>query len=260
MKKVAILISNLNSYEAIQLCIESVRKYTMHPYQMIVYDSGSYNKCDLEYLRKTRRDGWIELIESQENKTHGDALNFLLNERCKDDFDYAAVLDDDIFIKEEGWLEDMLGEVEKEGVLAAADYGSDLVYSHMDYYKIWFSIFNLEAYRDDMQVDWNRTSGDSREEPYKSMIERKRSLAKNPSLPIEPMAIVNDTGSKLLLKILCENPKEYRVVPCPENVKGKYEHWGKMSHDLWSTMKMGAMKEWLEKSVEINKALRGIRA
>ena len=257
MKDIAILIPNYNSYEAIQLCIESVRKYTRHPYQIIVYDGGSDNKCDLEYLRKAKGDGWIELIEAGEYKIHGQALNFLLNERCKSEFDFAVVLDDDIWIKEKGWLEDMLKEVEKEGILAVCNYLRDKVYYHMDVYRVCFIVFDLKVYRDNMQVDWIPSSGDSRDEIYKTIMKGKKPL----TMPmVDPHYIVNDVGSKLLLKILSENPKGYKVSPLPEEVKRKYKHWEKMSHDLWSTMKIGAMGEWLEKALEVNKALEETRA
>ena len=259
MKNVAILIPNYNSYEAIQLCVESVRKYTKHPYHMIVYDSGSDNKCDLEYLRKARREGWIELIESYEFKKHGEALNFLLNERCKNEFDFAAVLDDDIYIKGEGWLEDMLEEAEKEKVLAVCDYREDLHYYHTDIYELWFSIFNLTAYRDGMQVDWRLSYADLREEPYKTMLGGKAPPEGAIPLRRGPNFTINDVGAKLLVKVLGENPKGYEVVPLPEEVRGKYRHWGTMSNALWSIMQRGAMKYWLGKAVKINKALEEIR-
>lgn len=263
MKDIAILIPNYNSFEAVQLCVESVRKYTKYPYQMIVYDSGSDNKYDLEYLRKIRRNGWIELIEAYKFKKHGEALNFLLNERCKSEFDYAVVMDDDIYIKEEGWLEGMLKEAEKEKVLAVCDHREDWHYYHTDIYEVWFSIFDLKAYRDDMQIDWNVSYGDLREEPYKSMKEGKIPLEvavpqAEPWPP--PHLIVNDVGAKLLVKILTENPKGYEVVPLPEEVRRKYKHWRTMSRSLLAIMGTSAMKEWLEKAVEINKALEEIRA
>lgn len=213
MKEVAILIPNYNSYEAIQLCVESVRKHTEYPYQMIVYDSKSTNGCDLGYLRKAKEDGWIELIEADTFSAHGTALNFLLNERCKSEFDYAVVMDDDTYIKEGGWLEDMLSEVEKEGALASCDYRKDWHYYHTDIYEIWFSIFNLKAYRDGMQVDWLPSYGDLREEPWKSM--------KEGMVPLEPafFQTVHDVGAKLVVKMLTENPKKYKVVPLPEEVR-----------------------------------------
>ena len=259
MKNVAILIPNYNSYEAIQLCIESIRKYTKHPYHMIVYDSGSDNKCDVEYLRKARRDGWIELFEAAEPKRHGEALNWLLNERCKAEFDFAAVLDDDIYIKEEGWLEDMLKEVEKESVLAVCDYREDLHYYHTDIYELWFSAFNLKAYRDGMQIDWNLSYADLREEPYKTMLEGKPPPGGEVPLGRGRNFIINDVGAKLLIKVLGENPKKYKVAPLPEKVKRKYRHWGNMSNALWSIMQRRAMKYWLGKAVEINKALGEVR-
>jgi len=266
VKTVSILIPNYNSFEAVQLCIESVRKYTKYPCRIIVHDSGSDNKRDLEYLRKAQAAGWIELIEAGAPKPHGEALNFLLNERCKNEFDYAVVLDDDIYIKEEGWLEDMLKEVKKDKVLAVCDYQEDWHYYHSDFYEVWFSVFDLAAYRDGMQIDWNTSCGDLREEPYKSM---KRGMVptgaeapKEGSFP-SPNIIINDVGAKLLIKILNENPKGYKVAPLPEEVKRKYKHWGTMSRStakiVPENIRLAATEELQKKSDEINKALREIR-
>ena len=91
MKSVSILISNLNSFEAIQLCVESVRKHTKYPdYKIIVYDDTSWNKVDLAYLRIARNQGWLKLIEGETRVGHGGSVNALL-EACNTDL--AMILD-----------------------------------------------------------------------------------------------------------------------------------------------------------------------
>ena len=94
MKSASVLISNHNNFEMIELCIESVRKFTDYPHKIIVYDDASAyvqdgkklpNEHDLNYLRACRDKGWITLIEGEKQIHHGGALNVLLTEACDTD-------------------------------------------------------------------------------------------------------------------------------------------------------------------------------
>lgn len=68
MKTVSILISNCNSFDAIQLCIESIRARTDYPnYQIIVHDDESPNGVDIKYLEEAEAKGWIRLIRETGN-------------------------------------------------------------------------------------------------------------------------------------------------------------------------------------------------
>jgi len=55
MKTCSILISNYNSFETIQLCIESIRKYTDYPHKIVVYDDCSTNEMDVAYLNEAKK-------------------------------------------------------------------------------------------------------------------------------------------------------------------------------------------------------------
>ena len=72
-RKVQILMPNLNSFEAVQLAVESIHHYTRHTnYEFIVYDDCSINDVDVDYLREAKRRGWItDLIEGQKHIGHG---------------------------------------------------------------------------------------------------------------------------------------------------------------------------------------------
>jgi len=75
MKEVSIVIPNLNCYEMLQLCIESVRKFTKYSnYKIIVCDDNSQNRVDLEYLHECQDKGWLTLYEHDKRHGHGGML------------------------------------------------------------------------------------------------------------------------------------------------------------------------------------------
>jgi len=172
MKTVSILIPNYNSFEAIQLCIESIRKHTHYPHRIIVYNDRCLNGIDTEYLESCLEKGWIhELYAGKRQQTHGGSLNILINEKCKSD--YAAIIDCDIWIKQGGWLEDLINEIEKDPMnLAVVDY-KDGGYAfdggyRTAFYLFWFGLINMRNYNDGMQTDWMLSVEDRTKEPYLS--------------------------------------------------------------------------------------------
>jgi hypothetical protein len=267
MKSCSILISNFNSFESIQLVVESVRKYTTYPHKIVVFNDGCTNGFDDLYLRECRDKGWLELHESSlsevplgEGLTHGGVLNHLINDIC--DTDLAAILDCDTQVKAAGWLEDMIECVEADPqILAVADMGEPRLSSYGYYvpgfYRLWFGLLNMEAYRDGMQVDWmhERTTRDH--EPYKNMFHCLDGVSR-PARFNDNLVDV-DPGSKLWVKIHYDNPKGYKTVPLPDSVKNKFWHYGHISmisipHPTFSesaketrTLRMATIHEELNK-------------
>jgi len=230
MKSCSILISNYNSFEAIQLCIESVRKYTQYPHKIIVFDDASINTVDLEYLREAKEEGFIhKLIEGKKQLTHGGSLNVLINENC--DTEYAAVLDCDTQIRGHGWLTDLMNLASKDPmVLAICDFKHEGITNdgyRTGIYLFWFGLLNMTAYRDGMQVDWMLSKEDRNQEPYKSLFSFLSGIPK-PAGFNENLAI-NDPGSKLWVKVRYDNPKGYKVISVPPGVFAKYRHFGHIS-------------------------------
>jgi len=249
MKTCSILISNYNSFEAIQLAIESIRKHTHYPdYRVIVYNDYCINGIDSDYLKGCLEKGWIhELYEGDIQQTHGGSLNILINEKCKTD--YAAIIDCDIVIREDGWLEDLINGAERAtNTLAVVDY-KDKGYAfdgsfRTGMYLFWFGLLNMVAYHDGMEIDWRLSVSDRREEPYLSEFASLYPPEKNaywleqfrrgswPYSRIEDCPrdnVVHDPGAKLYLKAKYENPKGYRVVPLPACVRRKYYHFEHIS-------------------------------
>jgi len=234
MKTCSILISNYNSFEAIQLCLESIHRYTDYPYYLIVYDDCSTNNVDLEYLRDQRNIGWIELIEGEKRVNHGGALNALLRD-CNTDI--AIILDNDIQILKSGWLEDAVKLVKDDTLLICGiehDYKSGKP-SYPDWFQTWFMMINMEAYRDGMEVDWSRVTEDE---------------------------IMIPVGAKLHIKIKENNPKGYKfITPIPDYIQGKYRHFAHVSsiatHHLSETPEFTKARE--SKLGEIRHELNKLR-
>jgi len=248
MKSCSILISNYNSFEAIELCIESIRKHTQYPHKIIVYNDRCLNKVDSEYLNDCLKKGWIhELYEGTIQQTHGGSLNILINEKCQTD--YAAIIDCDIVIREDGWLEDLINEAEKDPtILAVVDY-KDGGYAfdggyRTAFYLFWFGLINMQNYNDGMQIDWMLSVEDRTKEPYLSEFasiyppeknDYFMMLFKKGQLPIKAVEdwprdrVVNDPGSQLYVKVKYDNPKGYRVVPLPNQVRRKFYHFEHIS-------------------------------
>jgi glycosyltransferase involved in cell wall biosynthesis len=242
MKTVSILISNRDSFEAIQLCIESIRKYTDSPCRIIVFDDRSINDVDLPYLRAARDRGWIELYENTTGRplTHGGSLNRLVNEIC--DTDYAVVMDCDVAIKGRGWLREMIDVAEKDAKTLAVVDMNPKGYTWKGFkspiYHFWFGLLNMAAYRDGMTVDWMNTVEDAGQEPYRSLFsdladasqnDYFMSLVRQKKVVLESWdktVVSNDCGAKLWLRVTYQNPQGYKVIPLPDSVRGKYRHFG----------------------------------
>ena len=122
-KSVSILITNFNGGDTVALCIESIRKYTAYPHEIIVYEDGSFAEYqdEVRYLRDIRDKGWIRLIESPTRRMHGHGVSTLLAETKTD---LAMIVDNDIQIKAGGWLEAMVDAQAKRDAAMVADQES----------------------------------------------------------------------------------------------------------------------------------------
>jgi len=278
MKEVSILISNRDSFEAIQLTIESVRKFTQYPHKIIVFDDRSRNDVDLPYLRDAQDKGWIDLHENntQVPVTHGGSLNILINQLC--DTDYAFIMDCDVMIKQKGWLTDIMNEALKdEKVLAVVDT-KPKGYTWKGFispvYHFWFGLLNMKAYNDGMKTCWVNNVEDASQEPYKSLFADLVDVENNPDfmalvrqgkrdLKIWNKDIVShDCGSQLWIKVAYNNPKEYRVVPLPKGLNEKYHHFGHASivgMDAHSSVDSYFVSRAKHKFIGIKKYLEEIR-
>lgn len=255
--EVSILITNYNSFECIELCIESIRHYTRYPnYKIIVFHDSSYvpdedglsqspNLVDRDYLRGCQDKGWITLYENLGRTAlgHGGALNKLINVYC--DTDYAAILDCDTQIRDFGWLDDLMDvALSSDKIIAVVDCkpgGFSRYHYRTAFQTWWLGFLNMKAYRDGMQVDWQISWEDRREYPYTEELaefyppenckwtdywDKADYIVKD---EFDRDRTVNDPGSQLYIKTKYFNPKDYKVVPVPHATHSKYHHYGRIS-------------------------------
>jgi len=228
-KEVSILIPNRDSYEALQLCVESIRKFTQYPHKIIVCDDNSSNKIDLKYLRECQDKGWIELYEHDEVGGHGAMLNRLTNDIC--DTRLAMIVDSDIQIRGHGWLGDMVRAISVSNNIIAV---VDTMYKYIAprYYRVpisnfWFGLINMDAYRDGMQVDWRNRRADRRREPFKTVF-ADHYPPDSPGIDwdnFKENQVEVDPGGNFWLQVSYFNPKGYEVIPLPDSVLHKYYHF-----------------------------------
>lgn len=243
----SILISNKNSYEAIQLCIESINRYTRYPdYKVIVYDDGSDNVIDLYYLRQAKYYGWIdELIEGDTSDRlsnpavgHGGTLNILINEICQTSL--AMVIDSDIYVKDYGWLTEMIEKIDLQKDLAICDVIPRGLFTVQGYRvpicDFSFGLLNMAVYNDNMRVDWLPRKADRRDEPFLSIFadiyppEKSEFFRqKGDKEKFQENQVFFDVGSNLWMKTIYDNPKGYRMIHMPEDTKRKFRHFGHMA-------------------------------
>lgn len=106
--KATIAIINYKTLKCIQPCLRSIRKFTEHPYEVIVVDNNSRD-ASLAYLKRLR---WIRLIERQgkngESGGHAHAAGLdLALEHC--DTEFFVSMHSDTFVRKENWLTKLIG-------------------------------------------------------------------------------------------------------------------------------------------------------
>ncbi len=226
---VDILVTNRNSREAIQLCVESVRAYTpVGTYNLIVYDDCSDNGMDLPYLRAAQDKGWLRLIEGQVRALHGGALNVLLHEIST--ADYAVLLDCDIEIKRGGWLAALLALIKDDPLAIGAVTCLPAKMRGPGHWiapfgEWWFGALNMRAYRDGMMVDWRPVILRDKGAILTAVPTALRTL--------DLQEYIYDVGCKLSQRVKDDNPKGYHFVsPLPEEIRECFRHYLQVSHHL----------------------------
>jgi glycosyltransferase involved in cell wall biosynthesis len=258
LKTCSILIPNYNSGDAIALAVESIRAHDAgYPYRIIVHDDYPANGIDAPYLADALKRGLIdELYTDADAQGHGGSLNILLNEKCQSDF--AAVLDCDTVIRRGGWLRSMIDAAEADPKVALVSDFKPGGYQFLvggyrtGFYLLWFSLFNMTAYRDGLQTDFRFSLEDRRNLPYADLFAPyyppesntqfmawwnekdgkggRRHFTACPSLAEFPHnQVMNDPGAQFYVKLLMDNPRGYKAVNLPPTVNGAWYHFGHIS-------------------------------
>lgn len=206
MKPVDILIPNWHCLEAIELAVESIRKFTPPgDYRLIVHDDALSERLEKldgftyrnrYYLRECQAKGWLELIEAEKNIGHGASIDVLLKRSTAD---IAVILDCDTQILKLGWLEKLtsLFVDERDLVFCNTEEVHTKNPSLTTWFNPWFMALNMEAYRKDMEVDWSTEIIDG---------------------------VWWNVGARLLIKVRDDNPLGYRIRPIPHELEAYYYH------------------------------------
>jgi GT2 family glycosyltransferase len=121
--KATICIVQYKTLDFTRLCLRSIRKFTSYPHQVLVIDNDS-NDESLEYLRGLK---WIKLIERKPEPdeprggySHAAALDLGLA-NCNTE--YFVSLHSDVFVKQSGWLGDLINYFENNEQIACVGTG-----------------------------------------------------------------------------------------------------------------------------------------
>jgi len=106
--KATICIVNYKTLDFTRLALRCIRRYTKHPYEVIVVDNDSRDES-LEYLKSLK---WIRLLERQSrddysgSRSHSAALE-LGYQSC--DAEFFVSMHSDAFAYRDNWLADLIG-------------------------------------------------------------------------------------------------------------------------------------------------------
>jgi GT2 family glycosyltransferase len=117
-KVVNITMLSYNRLEFTKQSIAALRMHTLHPYKLVVVDNGSDAET-VAWLKASKAEGLIdELILNDENRGVAPAANqgWLCMET-----DYYVKLDNDIVLRKDGWLRDLVAVA--DGVKDAGTVG-----------------------------------------------------------------------------------------------------------------------------------------
>ena len=120
--KATICIPNYKTLDFTRLCLRSIRKFTMYPYEVVVIDNDSQDES-LEYLKHL---SWIRLIERRgENDpsggyAHGAALELGLA-NCNTEFFIS--MHSDTFVQKENWLSELIRYFDNDENVACVGSG-----------------------------------------------------------------------------------------------------------------------------------------
>ena len=97
---VTICVASLNTRDATELCVRSIRRFARYPYLLIVGDGGSTDGS-VSVLSEFEDRGWLRLEQSPRARTHAEWLD-LWRESCASDL--LLFVDSDVEFRRRAWL------------------------------------------------------------------------------------------------------------------------------------------------------------
>jgi GT2 family glycosyltransferase len=121
--KVFIIIVNWNGRETLKQCVTSVLKNTASPIQIVVVDNGSTDQS-VEMLQREFQN--VKIIQNSANRGFSKANNQGIKYAVAQGANYVLLLNNDILITQEDWLERMVSLLESDRSVGMV--GCKLVY------------------------------------------------------------------------------------------------------------------------------------
>ena len=108
---VTICVASLNTRDATELCVRSMRRFAGYPYSLVVGDGGSTDGS-LTVLNEFEERGWLRLECSERPRTHAEWLD-QWRETCRSDF--LLFVDSDVEFRRRAWLRRIVAATESAG-------------------------------------------------------------------------------------------------------------------------------------------------
>ncbi len=121
--RVSIIIPTRNAVELVRQCVESIREHTDYPdYEIVVVDNQSDDRASLAYFELLQASGIARLLRYDQPFNYAAINNFAVNET---EGEFLCFLNNDIEVKESGWLAEMVSQAARPGIGAV---GARLLY------------------------------------------------------------------------------------------------------------------------------------
>jgi glycosyltransferase involved in cell wall biosynthesis len=108
---VTICVASLNTRDATELCVRSIRRFAGYPYSLVVGDGGSTDGS-VNLLSEFEERGWLHLERLQEQRSHAEWLD-RWREICRSDL--LLFVDSDVEFRRRDWLHRIVAATESAG-------------------------------------------------------------------------------------------------------------------------------------------------
>ena len=217
MKAISILISSYHSGEALELCIESIKKKTLYKnYKIIVLDSSGKGSKTREYLDNTPYIDYQWDAESQ--LRHGQALD-ILTRQCETPL--AVILDSDVEILRGDWLHQLTFRPIEDDVIGVGHLREGGNFTKYGFWRVpiylpFCLLLNVDAYRKIGAGvnDWIDHYIPMSEYAYKDRFTEASYRAYHP-IDSSLEKVHYDTAGGFSERVLFENPDGLTMYPLP---------------------------------------------
>jgi glycosyltransferase involved in cell wall biosynthesis len=114
--RVRVHVASWNTRLATELCVRSMRRTAVHPFELVVGDGGSTDGS-VEMLERFARSGWLKVEQVEGGRSHAAWLDHWYA-TCP--ARYAIFSDSDVLYRRTGWLREMIERASSTGAAMVA--------------------------------------------------------------------------------------------------------------------------------------------